>query len=107
MKTSHILLVPFVLMLTACDKDDIAPPPSSTACNTGILRCTNSSLHTVQRIVISGVNHGTLDPGETRIIELAPGNWTLRFLGIAGGPGCTESSFNIAACQTVSRGCSY
>ncbi len=107
MKSPKLLLLAMSLvLLTACDDEPVAPS-TPTTCNTGTLRCSNTSLHTVQRILVSGTNYGTIDPGETRNIELAPGNWTLRFVGISGGQGCSESTFNIASCQTISRSCSY
>lgn len=108
MNIKQLLLVIPMIAAIACEKDDdVAPASSGSACATGILRCTNTSNSTVQRILISGTNYGSLDPGETLSIELAPGSWTLQFVGINGGSGCSLSSFNIAACQTVSRACSH
>lgn len=108
MNLKHFFLVITMIAAVACEKDDdVAPASSGSACATGILRCTNTSNSTVQRILISGTNYGSLDPGETRSIELAPGSWTLQFIGLNGGSGCSASSFNIAACQTVSRACSH
>lgn len=107
MNPKHLLLALPLILLASCDPgDDDFPTPGPT-CSTGTLRCTNSSNNTVHRIMISGTNYGSLDPGETRSIELAPGSWSLQFVGISGGSGCSASSFNIAACQTVSRGCSH
>lgn len=102
-----LLAIP-LLFLASCDRDDDDnATPGTTPCNTGTLRCTNTSNATVQRIMISGTNYGSLDPGETRSIELAPGSWSLQFVGISGGSGCSASNFNIAACQTVNRSCSH
>lgn len=108
MKTGILPMLAVALFtLSACEKDEAVSPNSSPSCATGTLRCTNSSTNTVQRIMISGTNYGSLDPGETRSIELAPGSWSLQFVGISGGSGCSASNFNIAACQTVSRACSH
>lgn len=94
--------------LLACEKEETAAPAvTPNTCTTGTLYCHNASTNTVQRVLLSGTNYGSLDPGESRSFELAPGNWTLQFVGISGGPGCDESIFNIAACQTVSRACSH
>jgi len=102
-----LLAMPF-LFLASCDPDDDDnATPNPPTCSTGTLRCTNTSSNTVQRIMISGTNYGSLDPGETRSIDLAPGSWSLQFVGISGGSGCSASTFNIAACQSVSRGCSH
>lgn len=57
--------------------------------------------------MLNGTNYGTIDPGEYREISLAPGNWSLQFVGISGGSGCNASAFNIAACQSMGRSCSY
>jgi len=38
----------------------------------GTLELTNKSIGTVQRIMIDGVNYGSLDPSESKDISLAP-----------------------------------
>lgn len=107
--TSIMLLA---IVLGACDKEEVEPP-IEPACITGTLRCSNTSLHTVQKVLIRSssatnwTNYGTLDPGESISITLAPGSWDIKFQGLSGGSGCNESSLNIAACQTVGRACSY
>lgn len=74
----------------------------------GTLTVKNSSLHTVQQIVISGTDYGTIDPGESKEIDLTAGTWKLKFVGISGGEGCTsESEFVIDACGELGRQCSY
>lgn len=93
-------------MMISCKKEDLVAPGSGS-CTTGTLHCVNTSLHTVQRILINNTNYGSLDPGGSMDIELAPGNWTVEFVGLSGGSGCSPSSFNITACQTVGRSCSY
>ena len=93
------------LLFVACTQEEPMPPVQPT-CTTGTLRCTNTSVNTVQRILISGTNYGTIDPNEYRDISLAPGSWNLQFQGISGGSGCSSSSFNIAACQSIGRTCS-
>lgn len=106
----HSLLL--AASLVACEPEE-QDPPAQPSCTTGTLYCTNESLHTVQKILVRSssatnwTNYGTIDPGETMNIALAAGSWDLKFQGINGGPGCNESSFNIAACRTVGRSCSY
>ena len=108
---NNLKLLAFALLVglqASCTKDEVEPPvtqPPPPA--TGVLRCTNTSLHTVQRILLNDTNYGTLDPGEYRDYALAPGHWTLQFVGLSGGTGCIQSSFNIAAGQSIGRGCSY
>ena len=106
MRIANLLSVSAALLFTACKKEDTVEPSTPT-CTTGTLRCTNSSVHTVQKVLLNGTNYGTLDPGEDMVVTLAPGNWTLHFVGLSGGAGCSSSSFNIAACQSVGRSCSY
>lgn len=106
---THLLAV--AILLAACEPEPQDPP--APPCTTGTLQCTNASLHTVQKIMVrsssatSWTNYGTIDPGEAMSLVLAPGSWDLKFQGLNGGTGCNESSFNIAACQTVGRSCSY
>jgi hypothetical protein len=105
-RTSLLATICFSITLMACVKDEPVEP-TVPSCTTGTLRCSNTSLHTVQKILLNGTNYGTIDPGEYRDISLAPGNWNLQFVGISGGSGCNATSFNIAACQSMGRACSY
>jgi hypothetical protein len=113
MELKHLTIIMLACsVLVACDKEEVEPPVE-LVCVTGTLRCSNTSLHTVQKVLIRSssatnwTNYGTLDPGESISITLAPGSWDLKFQGLSGGNGCTESSLNIAACQTMGRACSY
>ncbi len=104
MKKSRLLLaIPILAILslhfTACDKEAYCE-------GRGTLNVENKSLHTVQRILIDGTNYGSLDPGESKDIELAAGKYTLQFVGINSGGGCTPSQVTIDACGEEGRSCS-
>jgi hypothetical protein len=73
---------------------------------TGTLTLTNKSLHTVQKIMINGVNYGTIDPGESKDIELSPGTYYVEQDGISGGTGCSGFVVNMAACTPQGYSCS-
>lgn len=74
----------------------------------GKLRLENTSLNTVQRILIGGTNYGTLDPGESETYELPVGDYTVTMEGISGGGGCgAPSEVHIPDCGTVGRNCSH
>ena len=72
----------------------------------GTLELTNKSIGTVQRIMIDGVNYGSLDPSESKEISLAPGEHTFQQVGISGGSGCSEAKVIIVAGQTSGFSCS-
>ena len=72
----------------------------------GTLELTNKSIGTVQRIMIDGVNYGSLDPSESKDISLAPGQHKFQQVGISGGSGCNEASVIIVAGETSSYSCS-
>lgn len=105
-RSTLFVLLGLFATTVACVKEEPVEPVAPS-CTTGTLRCSNTSLHTVQKIMLNGTNYGTIDPGEYREISLAPGNWSLQFVGISGGSGCNASAFNIAACQSMGRSCSY
>jgi hypothetical protein len=73
--------------------------------DTGTLCLTNGSLNTVQRIMINGVNYGSLDPGGHKDIELTPGTYNVQQKGISGGGGCSAFSVNIVACVLQAYSC--
>ncbi len=96
---------------TGCQKEDEVTPSSglNSDCgsSTGSIYVHNSSLHTVQRILIEGANAGSLDPGEERYIEKVPGVYTVQLIGISGGPGCSPAEVHVAACSVDGISCSY
>lgn len=72
----------------------------------GTLELTNKSRNTVQRIMINGVNYGTIDPGETKDIRLTPGMYGWQLVGISGGSGCSAAAVTITECTTQAFSCS-
>jgi len=72
----------------------------------GILSIENTSLSTVQKLMIDGVNHGSVDPKETKEVKLAPGTHVWQMEGISGGTGCSAASVILIACKTSSFECS-
>jgi len=72
----------------------------------GTLSLENKSLFTVQKIMINGVNYGTIDPGETKEIDLTPGIYGWQLVGISGGTGCSAAAVTIVECETQAFSCS-
>jgi hypothetical protein len=72
----------------------------------GYLKLTNNSLNTVQRIMIDGVNYGSLDPGESKSISLPAGEHEFQQVGISGGSGCSAAKVIIIECETQGFSCS-
>lgn len=72
----------------------------------GTLRVENTSLHTVQKIIIDGKNYGTLDPGDFQEIPLNEGKYLVEIIGISGGGGCLAHYVTISECDTQISGCS-
>jgi len=72
----------------------------------GTLSIENKSLNTVQRLMINGVNYGSIDPGKTKEVELTPGAYVWQLEGLSGGSGCSAAAVNIAKCETSSFSCS-
>ena len=84
----------------------------SSSCNEicngmGTLKLTNKSVGTVQKILIDGVNYGTIDPGESKEIDLAPGEHDFQQVGVSGGTGCGVASVIIIECKTSAFECKY
>lgn len=99
--TATLFLIMPGLSLVSCDKEAFCG-------GKGTLTVKNSSLHTVQEILISNTSYGTIDPDETKEIKLPAGTYKLKFNGTSGGPGCnSESEFVLDACGDVGRQCSY
>lgn len=72
----------------------------------GTLKLTNKSLNTVQRLMVDGVNYGSIDPGESKSISLAAGSHDFQQLGISGGSGCSAAKVIIVECKTSGFSCS-
>lgn len=83
---------------TSCDE--------LTCSGNGTLSVENKSLNTVQRLMINGVNYGSVDPGKTKEVELTPGTYAWQLVGLSGGSGCSPAVVNIVECETSSFSCS-
>jgi hypothetical protein len=105
MKTRQILknsifLFATLILIASCKKEE--------QCKTsrqGILKLTNGSLNTVQRVMIDGVNYGTIDPGESKESSLAAGSHEFQQVGISGGTGCSAAKVIIVECETEGYQC--
>jgi hypothetical protein len=104
MKKTRMIFIAIAMILvisSSCDKS------SDTTCDgMGTLSVKNTSLNTVQRLMIDGVNYGSLDPGTSKDAKLAPGTHSWQLIGISGGQGCSVASVIIVTCQTSSYECS-
>ncbi|HOJ25421.1 MAG TPA: hypothetical protein PK081_09200 [Bacteroidales bacterium] len=72
----------------------------------GYLKLTNNSNNTVQRMMIDGINYGSLDPGESESISLPAGEHEFQLVGISGGAGCSPAKVIIVECETQGFSCS-
>lgn len=101
-RTTIFLTLGLLIALTfsSCDKEFFCQ-------GRGELTVENQSQHTVHEILIDGTSYGTIDPDETKTIELPAGEYTLQFKGISGGSGCSPSELTIDACGEVGRACRY
>ncbi len=93
-----------VLFLTSCFEEPLPEPCDKDGW--GVLSITNKSLNTVQRISIDNTNYGTIDPDETKEIDLPEGEYELRISGLNGG-GCNPAQVTIPDCGKVGRSCSH
>ena len=92
-----ICVTPLLFSLQSCEND----------CDgKGYLNLTNTSANTVQRIMIDGVNYGSLDPGESESISLPAGEHEFQQVGISGGAGCSPAKVIIIECETQGFSCS-
>ena len=99
-KFASFIAIVSIFLLTNTSCEDLL-------CNgKGTLQLTNKSLLTVQKIMINGVNYGSLDPGETESIELSPGVYAWQLVGISGGTGCSMAAVTITECDTQAFSCS-
>jgi len=71
----------------------------------GILELTNNSISTVQQVIVNDSIYGTLNPGKSMGIKLAPGNYHWQLKGI-NGEGCNAIYGTIVAGYTQSFNCS-
>lgn len=71
----------------------------------GTLQLTNKSINTVQRVMIDGVNYGSIDPGEKKDFKLAPGQHVFQQTGLSGGSGCSIAYVIIVECETSGFSC--
>ena len=95
-----ILLIFLLINITNCDVLDLCG-------GRGYLRLTNESRNTLHRIRIDGVNHGTLDPGESKTFDLTIGKHTVETIDIThGGNACSPFEVTIVECDTQGYSCS-
>ena len=102
MKKKQYIVILFLFLfvsfsLSSCEE---------TCSGMGTLKLTNKSLNTVQKLMVDGVNHGTIDPGESQEISLAAGEHEFQQVGISGGNGCSAASVIIVECETSAFSCS-
>ncbi len=103
MKTQKYILILVLFLLGSINWSSC-----EEACDgMGTLKLTNKSLSTVQKIMIDGVNYGTIDPDESKEIDLAPGEHEFQQVGISGGTGCSAATVIIVECKTSAFECKY
>lgn len=106
MKTSKIISYVFMMFLVALTFTTSSCDTLKLDCDgMGTLQLTNKSLNTVQRIMIDGVNHGTIDPNEKKDFKLAPGQHVFQQVGLSGGSGCSIAYVIIVECETSGFSC--
>ena len=93
-------------MVIAATTNFSCGPTKDTCDGNGTLSVENTSHLTVQRLMVDGVNYGSVDPGNQKDAKLAPGTHSWQMVGISGGPGCGSATVIIVACQTSSYTCS-
>ena len=90
-----------IMLFSSCVPEEMQPD-----CNgKGELTLRNTSTQTLQRVMVNGVNYGTLDPGESETYNLTPGTYTVEQDGVSGGGGCGEFIVNVTECSSQSFGC--
>jgi hypothetical protein len=97
-----VVLITILVISFSCDPTSTEDPCDGM----GTLSVKNTSLNTVQKLMIDGVNYGSLDPGAKKDSKLAPGTHSWQLVGISGGTGCSTASVIIVACKTSSYECS-
>jgi hypothetical protein len=100
MKKFKLFLITIALLAISASMNTSCEPVDDACANgKGTLNLENTSISTVQRIMINGVNYGTLDPGEEKDIELSPGEYVFQQIGLSGGSGCSPAFVTITACD--------
>jgi hypothetical protein len=100
MKKASVLFTAVLLMFTFLSCEDL------TCDGKGTLSVENSSISTTQRLMVDGVNYGSVDPGKTKEVDLAPGQHIWQLVALAGGTGCSAATVIIEKCETSSYKCS-
>jgi hypothetical protein len=106
MKKIKIILIAIAFLVIAASTNFSCDPIKDDCDGNGTLSIENKSLLTVQRLMIDGVNYGSVDPGDKKDAKLAPGTHSWQMVGISGGTGCSAATVIIVACQTSSFSCS-
>jgi len=107
MKKIALYILGFFLLTLSASVNMSCSSLNNLLCNgKGTLSLENKSTNTVQKIMINGVNYGTIDPGETKKVDLVPGTYTFQQVGISGGTGCSQATVNIVECKTQAFSCS-
>ena len=93
-----LLCIPLLMWQSSCTKTE--------SCDgMGTLTLTNNSNGTVQKLMIDGVNYGTIDPDEKKDIKLGAGEHEFQFVGISGGSGCSAAKVIIVGCKSSGFQC--
>ena len=106
MRKIKIILIAIALLFIAASTNFSCESTKDDCDDKGTLSVENKSLLTVQRLMIDGVNYGSVDPGDKKEAKLAPGTHSFQMVGICGGTGCSVATVIIVACQTSSFSCS-
>jgi hypothetical protein len=106
MRKIKIILIVIALLVITASINFSCDPIKDECDGMGTLSIENKSLSTVQRLMIDGVNYGSVDPGNKKDTNLAPGTHSWQMVGISGGTGCSAATVIIVACQTSSFSCS-
>ena len=94
-----------IVQLTSCLPIDGGVKPACSGY--GYLRLKNSSINTIQVVVIDGTRYGSLSPGETETFKLAVGRHQFDQRSANGKGGCSAASVTIVECDTDSRECRH
>jgi hypothetical protein len=73
----------------------------------GTLNLTNSSAGTTQKILVDGIDFGTITPGQIIDVRISVGTHTLEMKGVSGGRGCSPGSVITYECETKIYNCPY
>jgi hypothetical protein len=107
MKKSILTIVALSLFLVSFNS--CSPAEEEDECpleGYGLLEIRNKSTSTVHRIIIDGINYGTIDPKGVATFPLRPGKHDVQSVGISGGNGCSPAQIFIVECGTERISCS-